>query len=614
MCGIAGIIGSTKINDAESLMQMACKAMSHRGPDYENYFINKDQTVALAHTRLSIIDLSANANQPFSYLQYKAVFNGEIYNFKQLRLQLKNKNYQFTTNSDTEVLIAAYDNWGLECLNKFDGMFSFVIYNIQTKTAFAARDAFGQKPFYFAQQNHQFYFASELHTLFSLGISKIHNYTEWLNYLALGHTSNANDITTTFYNNIYHLPAGHFVEINLQTISTATSKKWYNINDDKINYDNNVVEQFTFLFDKTIANTLVADVPVATSLSGGVDSSCIVTSIHNLKQKDNYSYKTYTASFPRFDKDETTYSNIICKQLNIEQILVKPTVNDWITQLHQLLKHQQEPTQSSSVLTQWLVYKTAAEQGIKVIIDGQGADELLGGYSKQVEWYLLFFKKTNYGQFKKLVQLLQTNQFVGNWDKGLQIASLMPLLIQAITNYRNTNQVKFSKNLNKEFVSNYYNKSTTQKPPFHSFKELLHYHTTTFGLPSLLRFADRNSMAFGLEVRLPFLSKELASFLFHLKDDYKVKDGFTKHILRAYLQQNNLADIAWRNGKIGFEPPQQLWMQNKQVQEMIVDAKTFLLKQKIISSTYAHEPINPINAHAKNNMDWRILNMALLMQ
>lgn len=611
MCGIAGIISIGKIDDVAKKMQHAAQSLNHRGPDAAAYYISEKENIAFAHTRLSIIDLSANANQPFYYLNYVGVYNGEIYNYVDIKHQLKQKGYEFTTQSDTEVLIAAYDYWGTECLQKFDGMFAFVIYNSTTHTFFAARDAFGEKPFYYSIQNNQLFFASEIQALFALGVTKQHNYTQWINYITLGHTSNANNTSTSFYNNIYHLPQGHFIASTVGNINNVEPIKWYAIEETRMDY-NNVAEHFKHIFENAIATKLIADVPLATSLSGGVDSSCIVAAINNLQQKNNYSFKTFTASFEGFDKDESQYSKNICHKLGINQILVNPTVDDLIQELPLLLKHQQEPTQSSSVFTQWMVYKTAAEHGIKVILDGQGADEILGGYSKQMEWFLFFLKNENHKLYTKTKTQLIENEFIDSWGLLKTLGENYPSAMQKMANAKNAFLAKNNGILTYEFIHNHYNKSSTQKPIYNNFKELLQYHSTTFGLPSLLRFADRNAMAFGLEVRLPFLSKDVAPFLFHLANEYKVQNGFTKYVLRNYLANNNLQEIAWRKGKIGFEPPQYQWMQNKKIQQLIMDAKQMLYAQKIINKQYANIPVVAANAHSKNNNDWRILNMGLL--
>ena len=612
MCGIAGIISTVKIDDVVQKMQHATKSLKHRGPDAAAHYINETENIALAHTRLSIIDLSDKANQPFKYLHYITVYNGEIYNYLEIKHLLQQKGYEFTTQSDTEVLVAAFNYWGSECLQYFDGMFAFVIYNTNNQTIFAARDAFGEKPFYYSIQNNQLFFASEIQTLFTLGVTKKHKFSEWINYLSLGHTSNCNNTSTSFYENILHLPQGHFVEFKIQDKLEFAPQKWYNLQNTKVDY-HQVDEQFKQIFETSISNKLITDVPLATSLSGGVDSSCIVAAINNLQPNSQYSFKTFTASFNGFEKDETVYSKAICDKLGIKQILIQPTEQDLIKELPLILKHQQEPTQSASVFTQWMVYKTAAAHGIKVIIDGQGADEILGGYSKQMEWFLIFLKQENYALFTELKSKLLQNEFIGRWGKEQNVTAYFPTIMQKMANAKNAYSSKNNSFLDKNFVYSHYNKSSTQKPILDSFKSLLHYHTSTFGLPSLLRYADRNAMAFGLEVRLPFLSKTVAPFLYHLPNHYKVQNGFTKYILRNYLANNNLLNIAWRKGKIGFEPPQKQWMQNKAVQQMIMDAKQVLLKEKIINHKYALQSVVPSSAHDKSNVDWRVLNMGFLL-
>ena len=370
-------------------------ALQHRGPDSEGFWMNESQSVGFAHRRLCILDLSGGANQPFHYLHYTIIFNGEIYNYIELKEQLSKSGYHFSTTSDTEVIPAAYDCWGEDCLQHFDGMFAFALYDNNKQTLFIARDRFGEKPLYYypvyAERGRfqQLLFASEIKALFSAGTPKNLNGTMMLNYLAIGYVQNPIKKTATFYNNILSLPPGNCLHI-IPSQGKITMRKWYKPKLSSISIsEEEAIQQFADLFSSSVQKRLRSDVAVGTSLSGGLDSSSIVAAIHQLKNKETqWRNVAFTAGFIDFERDETAYSKEVSAAFNITQYLIEPTADDWVNYWQQLMYHQDEPVQSSSVLTQYLVYKTAKEKGITVLLDGQGADEILSGYKKYVHWFL----------------------------------------------------------------------------------------------------------------------------------------------------------------------------------------------------------------------------------
>jgi len=617
MCGIAGIVSPGVSFVKQGRLQRMATALQHRGPDGEGYWINAKQNIGFAHRRLSVIDLSAAAAQPLHYLHYTIIFNGEIYNYIELKEALAKKGYAFFTQSDTEVIAAAYDCWGIDCLNKFDGMFAFALWDDVAQQMIIARDRFGEKPLYYHADYlqrgkfEQFAFASEMKALWAIGVDKHLNGTMMLNYLTLGYVQNPIKKTATFYSNILSLPQGHYLTID-PVAGSVQMKKWYNpslqIPDVAKMTEVDIIEKFSSLFLTSVSRRLRSDVSVGTSLSGGVDSSSIVAAIHSLKNvSQQWKNAGFTATFPGFDKDELPYSKKVAAHFNIQQHLTTPTADDWIKNFDLLMYHQEEPLQSSSVLTQFLVYRLAKENNITVLLDGQGADEILGGYKKYTHWYLQQLFTKNNSQFLRERKLLQQNDFMEHWGWRNYAAAIFPDKAALALQQKAVKQQNNHAFINADFLHNYRNTDSLQKPVIKELEDILYYNTFNNGLPELLRYADRNSMANSREVRLPFLYHELVEFIFSLPAAYKIKDGFTKWILRKSMEQNLPAAIIWRHGKVGFEPPQKQWMQNKQVQEMMMAAREKLVSEKILQPGILNISIQPHNAHDADNFDWKYL-------
>lgn len=598
-------------------------SLRHRGPDGEGFWLNAENTVGFAHRRLSIIDLSELASQPMHYLHYTIIFNGEIYNYRELRSQLQQKAYRFTTQSDTEIIPAAFDCWGIECLNHFDGMFVFAIFNEQTKQLLIARDRFGEKPLFYhasyAQRGRftQFLFASEMKALWSAGLPKNLDGTMMLNYLTQGYTQNPLKKTATFYSNILSLPQGHYLTVNPNE-GRVQMHKWYRpetkINSPAPSSENEVIEKFRSLFFTSVERRLRSDVSIGTSLSGGIDSSAIIAAINESKAGSaQWKHVGFTAAFPGFEKDELEYSQKVARHFQIDQKVVTPTARDFTKYFQQLMYHQEEPMQSSSVLTQFMVYQLAKENGITVLLDGQGADEILGGYKKYTHWYLQQLFTTDTTEFFRERKLLTRNDFLETWGWRNYAAAMFPDKAAKALQRKAVGQQHNYPYLNQDFLYNYSNKDTLQKPTIKQLEDILYYNTFNSGLPELLRYADRNSMAHSREVRLPFLFHELVEFIFSLPASMKIRDGFTKWILRNAVDSFLPAEIVWRKGKTGFEPPQKEWMQQKTIQEMIMEARGRLVKEKVLNADILNAAITPKAAHEAENYDWRNLCAATLL-
>ena len=599
-------------------------ALQHRGPDGEGYWINEEQTLGFAHRRLSIIDLSAEAAQPMPYLHYSIMLNGEIYNYVELKNELEKKGYTFRTQSDTEIIPAAFDAYGIDCLQKMDGMFAFALYNKKNKELIIARDRFGEKPLYYhAEYIHRgrfeyFVFASEMKALWTYGLQRKLNGTAMLNYLGPGYLQNPQKKTDTFFSNILSLPPSHYLTIQPDE-GRVQMKRWYKP-DKKIEAINKgedeIIKSFQNLFFTSVERRLRSDVKIGTSLSGGVDSSSVLAAIHHLKQKNNlprqWSNLAFTAVFPGFVKDESEWSRRVANHFNITQHTIAPSYKDLEKHWNNFIYHQEEPVQSSSAFTQFMVYKLAKENDVTVLLDGQGADETLAGYAKYVHWYLLHLFRNDFAAFKKEKHLLAQNNFLEQWDFKNYAAAFFPEATAKKLQHNAYKQINKHPFLNKEFTAAHTNIDSLQKPVVKGLEDILYYNTFHFGLEELLRYADRNSMAHSVEVRLPFLFYELVEFIFSLPSSYKIKNGFTKWILRQSMQNILPHEIVWRTGKIGYEPPQQQWMQQPALQQMIMESRSKLVKEKVLNKNVMAAPLSATDAHNPDNNDWKYLNAAAL--
>jgi len=622
MCGIAGIISlNSSFVNPEQLKRMA-NSLAHRGPDGEGQWINQLGNIGLAHRRLGITDLSAAAAQPMHYFnKYSIVFNGEIYNYVELKEILYKKGYRFKSTGDTEVILAAYDCWKEECLQYFDGMFAFVIINSAEQKLFAARDRFGEKPFYYVADKKLFSFASEMKALWAIGIEKKTDEKMLLNYLALGYVQNANNKEQTFFKDIYALLPGNYLELNLLTLEFEIEVYW-NIDKDKTIKisEGDAIDKFRELFNLSVKRRLRSDVSVGTSLSGGLDSSSILATLNHSKAR----VKTFSAIFPGFQKDESGEIKMVTNYLSkmksfagrIEENFVEPSALGLIKDFEKLCYHQEEPFQSSSIYAQYKVFELAAQKNVKVLLDGQGADETLAGYNKYIHWHLQQMAgKSKFLKFFKEKQRLSKNNMQFNWGFQNYIAAYFPahatIYLEQLAYMKTIRQP----DINKDFMLALKGSEWEgiRKPIITKLNDILYYDTHTLGLEELLRFADRNSMAHGREVRLPFLNHELVEFVFSLPSNFKIQNGFTKWLLRKTMDKKLPNEIVWKTEKIGYETPQHQWMHNEVLQDYMQEAKRKLVNDGILNKGVLDKKITPKAAHEENNFDWRYLCAAQIM-
>ena len=609
MCGIAGIIAS----DTSKLNTLHLKKMTdiiaHRGPDGEGHWISANGAVGLGHRRLSIIDLSNEADQPMHYLgRYTIVFNGEIYNYKELKQILLAQGYTFKTSSDTEVLIALYHRDKEKCLQLLDGMFAFVIYDNEQNEIFAARDRFGEKPFFYSYETGKnFYFGSEMKCLWAAGIPKEVNNVMLYNYLENDLLSNPDDDSQTFYNKCTRLPHSHYLKLKVANLE-VTIQKYYDIDYHKVDNEISITaaqEKFHELFFTSISRRLRSDVTVGSSLSGGLDSSLVVTAIDALKKGTGQKQDTFSAVFPGFLKDERKYMDYVTARTNVTPHYITPTDEGMIDSLDKLAFHQEEPYRSASIYVQYCVMQLAKENHTTVLLDGQGADEILAGYHNYYTQYFNELKKADSKKYQKEIAayslLHADNDINDNVRRNLlqRVKASTGIYLPAVRKLYQKVKYKNQALLNNDFYQTYKKTSFKKVEIFENLNHCLYSSTMQYGLQELLRYADRNSMAHSREIRLPFLSHELVEFLFSLPAEMKIKNGWTKWIMRETFQQELPAEIAWRKDKIGYEPPQKKWMNNEKVQQSLKSSINYLTENKVITNT-AIDKISPA-------MQWKIL-------
>ncbi|OXB20783.1 asparagine synthase (glutamine-hydrolyzing) [Flavobacterium tructae] len=508
MCGIAGIIGNYKEVQLENML----KSQYHRGPDATAKYFDSD-FCALGHNRLAIIDLSTESNQPFKddSERYVLVFNGEIYNYIELKTVLSNQ-YNFKTESDTEVLLAAFIIYGKSCLEKLNGMFAFAIWDNQEKKLFAARDRFGVKPFYYSVFKDSFYFSSEIKALHAAGIQKVSNEKVWASYFAFGSYGMPDE---TFWSDITQLPGGHFLEFENKKI---TIKKWYFFEEEVAKQPKDLTfeeakKQYVALLKDSINLRFRADVKVGFNVSGGLDSSVLLALVN--VQEDNSKINAYTFYTNDSDYDELPWvEKMIAETQNpLKKVLLQ---SDEIPGLTQKIQWQQdEPFGGVPTLAYAKIFEQARKDQVLVLLDGQGMDEQWAGYD--------YYTQNN----EATIQGVQDSPFKINIlaDSFLQKAE-KPLYPKPFED----------EVLNKQYRDLFYTK-----------------------IPRALRFNDRVSMAYSTELREPFLDYRLVEFAFSLPLDYKIKDGVSKFILREIASEYFVNDLVFAP-KRALQTPQREWL------------------------------------------------------
>lgn len=617
MCGIAGIVTENPSLREHRLIAGMTNALSHRGPDGEGIWTDHTH-IALGHRRLAIIDLSPSAAQPMHYLnRYTIVYNGEVYNYKELREDLLKQGYAFHSQSDTEVIMAAYDCYKERCTGYFDGMFAFAIWDKSEKTLFAARDRFGEKPFYYIFQENCFSFASEMKAFWAVGAPKTADMKMMLNYLTLGYVQNPAEKSQTFYQNIFSLPPAHYLKLETDNYRLSIVA-YYDL--DKQTTKNNTTTDAVRTLDQLLQNSvklrLRSDVPTGSCLSGGLDSSTLSWYIKEAKGASIKNHTFFSAIFPGYEKDESRYIDTVSEAMDLRSVTTSPTVDELIHDFDRMAYYQEEPFPSSSIFAQYKIFELAAKNNVKVLIDGQGADEIFAGYHKYLHWYLQeVISRHKFSKYKYERRMIARNQIQLRWDFRNIIAAFLPSHVAIALEKAEYNRIRNHPFITKDLMecSRGRDWEGVHKPIITKLNDILYFNTMRNGLEELLRFADRNSMSHGVEVRLPFLQSDLVEFAFSLPSHFKINDGFTKWILRKTMESKLPESIVWRTDKVGYEPPQKKWMNDKRVQDLIHESKKTLVHERLLKPTVLNKTVKAMDAHQADNFDWRYLSAAKML-
>lgn len=572
-----------------SVLRKMTDVIAYRGPDGEGHWSNTDQTVYLAHRRLSILDLSDCGAQPMHYLdRYTIVFNGEIYNYVELREELLAAGFTFRSHSDTEVILALYHQKKEQCLQQMDGMFAMAIHDRVDNTLFCARDRFGEKPFFYHyEQGRGFFFGSEMKALWAGGVPRSINNRMLFNYLTNGAVQNPQDSAETFFEQIVRLKPAHYIKLSVSNCTITEHKRYWSLENIQVKpvKDEEAIDTFRSLFLTSLQRRLRSDVPVGSSLSGGLDSSLIVMMIDKIKG-DEQVQKTFSARFPGFSRDEGAYMEQVIERCRVEPHFTYPDDETMIRDIEDIFYHQEEPFGSASICAQFEVMRLAKQNGVTVLLDGQGADEILAGYHAYFPSFFRELKSTDPARYQSEKQQYETLH-QGNNVNPVQKSDLRTIarqhpslgwLRQAAKGAKRALQPE----LNKDFYGAYSGASLNAPAEFKTLNQHLGFAATGQGLEQLLRYADRNSMAFSLEVRLPYLSHLLVEYAFSLPSDMKIRGGWTKWLMRQAYTELLPQDIAWRKEKIGYEPPQQKWLSRPEIKKAVTERKAALVDQKIL--------------------------------
>jgi len=571
MCGIAGVYSLKGERISAGYLKRMADVLRHRGPDDEGYvlldtssmesqvFSGKDSVrevkdahpridecsassydLGFSHRRLSIIDLSVKGHQPMSNEDGDIwiVYNGEIYNYLELASELRERGHLFRTKSDTEVIIHAYEEWGAGCLQKFNGMWVFAIWDQKDKKMFCSRDRFGIKPFYYTYNEETFVFSSEIKALLEDDTERRANDEMIRDYLAFGLQDHTDQ---TFFLGINQIRPAHYLLI--QDGVFKVEKYWdvgVNGETSRVKTD---ISEFRGLFEDAVRLRLRSDVPVGTCLSGGLDSSSIVCTMNSLISGET-GQMTFSSCFDDKKFDERDYIQMVIEETGAEDNYIFPKAEEFQKEIEDLVYYQDEPFGSLSIYAQWCVMKRASED-VKVLLDGQGGDELLAGY---LEYYASFIKT-----------LVSKREYILSLKEILCFTLLHTRLIYELFSKMRMRERRKGL-LSQEFSSGCGSDGYSYVEDISSklLKDL-----TREKLPSLLKYEDRNSMAFSVESRLPFLDYRLVEYATSLPIDQKLSRGTTKVILRRAMRGIIPDKVRRRRDKMGFVTPEEVWMKTE---------------------------------------------------
>jgi len=621
MCGFVGIINRNKDTVNSDILKSMASVIHYRGPDEEGMFI--DGPVGFYHKRLSIIDLSTG-QQPMTSDDCTIVFNGEIYNYIELKDDLKKRGHNFKTTSDTEVILHMYQEFGAEFINELNGMFAFIIYDRKINKLLVAKDHFGIKPLYWLSDDNKILFGSEIKTILKhpdvTAEPDYNNLYEYLTFqfiLAEG----------TMFRNIRKVPAGHYITIDLNSGKFSVVKYWEpDFKIDRYHTEEYYICRLGEILNQTISQQLRSDVPLGSYLSGGLDSS-IVTILAASKYSPQF--KSFTGVFdngPEFN--EVEYAREAANIANSKLYEVYPTEQQFIDILPKLIYHLDEPVAGPGVFPQYIVSKLASEH-VKVVLGGQGGDEIFGGYARYLVAYLeqalkgaIFENNEEREHIVSLSSILPNLPFLRAYSPMLKDFMSTELFEPMDKRYFHLiNRIGASESfLTRQFMSGY-----NEDVIFESFSKLFNHPDTlsyynkmthfdmVASLPGLLQVEDRVSMAVSIESRVPLLDRRIVDLVSRMPAGMKFKGGEMKYLLKKTIKDMMPKKILNRKEKMGFPVPLHLWAKNH-AKEFILDTMSSqnARGRNIINSKYVENMITAERPFGRGL--WGILCLELWFQ
>lgn len=593
MCGISGIVGThsnLKLNEQLSEMN---KLVEHRGPDGEGSYICSRENVALGHRRLAILDLSDAGKQPFSSPcgRFVMVYNGEIYNFVELKEELISLNHSFSTTSDTEVLLASYREWGHQCVNKFNGMWSFAVYDTEKKEIFCSRDRFGIKPFYYAITSEQIIFGSEIKQLVPYLSARKANLGILINYLIGGFENYSEE---TFFEGIMQLLPGHNMTVSAIDRSTKFYR-FYNLEPASFSTDEEIdqIGHYEKLISNSIRLRLRSDVKVGSCLSGGLDSSTIAAIAASMRDVKSDRFMAIHAKSSEPNTDESQFAKSVAKAADIQLHEIEPQLEEFIAALDEVIKCQEEPFGGASIFMQFFVMKKAKELGCTVLLDGQGGDETLLGYERY---------------YPTMIKSLPLSQLPRGFKNVVYKSKLTPMKLFQYVFYFMSSKIRTLVLLRRsKFIDARYRRLLDQElikniaRSYRKINSLQKFEISSIQLPHLLRYEDKNSMWHSIEARLPFLDYRVVETALAIDLKNKFHDGWSKYVLRVIGARYFPKEVAWRRSKLGFEAPEQYWLSSieKEMKSTVLESEA--LKKILSSKNMANVSLDKL---------WRLYNAA----
>ncbi|MFN8229549.1 MAG: asparagine synthase (glutamine-hydrolyzing) [Bacteroidia bacterium] len=632
MCSIAGIYNLNESSiDLENLKKFT-NSMQHRGPDGAGYELYNNNCLGFGHRRLSILDLSEAGKQPFSYLnRYHITYNGEVYNFIEIRNELKTKGYSFKTETDTEVILAAYHEYGKDCLLKFNGMWAFAIWDELKNELFLARDRFGVKPLHYSyKKNNLFAFASE-----TIAFKYINGFNRKFNQhnlaIALQNPSIIEAKGQTIFEEINQLLPGH--TLTLSNNKELKIERWWNTADHLIEVSKNYneqVQQFKSIFFDACKLRMRSDVSIASALSGGIDSSSVYCTLQQFKTNSsdisrlpNDWQKAFVATFPGTTMDERDYAEQVIKHTNGKAVFIQPDYSNLVSEITKttiLL----DAIISNPIIAITDIYKAMRNQGITVSLDGHGADEYAFGYnSYALQNYYEALKNNNKAKAIEMIKILSglsknynTDNLIKQFDNYNSLKSKLKRTIK--NTFLNKPETDIKQNnswFNETYIKENLNFYTN---PFNGVSKTLFDDFHYYSLPINLRDFDRAAMQNSVEIRMPFMDYRLVQFMFSLPEESKLGGGYTKRIIRDAMKNILPDEIRTRTLKIGIGSPIVEWIKeplkefvNDQLHSQKMENLTFLNSKQIqndINKLYKNNTWNVNNA----SETWSIVNALLI--